>query len=102
MAFPTKQFNPAENNQKPEDMKNNMNLHFEVFNEIKVNTDEAHPLYKYLRRNSSLYIEKSDKCKPIPWNFAKFLVDREGSVIHYYRPNHSIAKIEADFIDLLD
>ena len=102
MAFPTKQFNPAENNQKPEDMKENMKLDFEVFKEIKVNTDDAHPLYKYLRRNSSLYVESSGLCKPIPWNFAKFLVDRDGKVVKYYRPNHNIAKIEADFVDLLD
>lgn len=57
---------------------------FQMFSKIEVNGVDCHPLYKYLRSNSALHDPKSKKSKEVPWNFAKFLVDKEGTVIGYY------------------
>jgi glutathione peroxidase len=47
-----------------------------MFSKIEVNGEKTHPLYMFLRRNSELYDPKTDTAKVIPWNFAKFLVNR--------------------------
>ena len=47
------------------------NTKFPRFGKIKVNGKEADPLYVYL---------KEQKPGRIEWNFAKFLIDREGNV----------------------
>lgn len=48
------------------------NTKFPRFGKIKVNGKEADPLYVYL---------KEQKPGRIEWNFAKFLIDREGNVV---------------------
>ncbi len=42
---------------------------------IKVNGDETHPVYQFLRGSTQV--------SRIDWNFAKFLVDRRGNVRHF-------------------
>ena len=70
-----------------------------MFSKVEVNGDNCHPLYKYLRRNSSLHDEKTGQTKEIPWNFGKFLVNSEGKVIEYYPsdvyPNTFRGRIES-------
>ena len=48
------------------------NTKFPRFGKIKVNGKDAEPLYVYL---------KQQKPGRIEWNFAKFLIDREGNVV---------------------
>ena len=48
------------------------NTKFPRFGKIKVNGKEADPLYVYLMEQKPGRIE---------WNFAKFLIDREGNVV---------------------
>ena len=48
------------------------NTKFPRFGKIKVNGKEADPLYVYLKEQRPGRIE---------WNFAKFLIDREGNVV---------------------
>ena len=48
------------------------NTKFPRFGKIKVNGKEADPLYVYL---------KEQKPGRIEWNFAKFMIDREGNVV---------------------
>ena len=49
---------------------------FPMMSKVKVNGDEAHPLFQYLKKQAGV--------KSIPWNFAKFLIDGEGKVIKFY------------------
>lgn len=53
------------------------NASFPQFHKIKVNGKEADPLYVYL---------KQQKKGRISWNFAKFLVNREGEVVDRFSP----------------
>ena len=48
------------------------NTKFPRFGKIKVNGKDAEPLYVYL---------KEQKPGRIEWNFAKFLIDKEGNVV---------------------
>ena len=48
------------------------NTKFPRFGKIKVNGKDAEPLYVYL---------KQQKPGRIEWNFAKFLIDKEGNVV---------------------
>ena len=51
-----------------------------------MNGADANPVYQFLRRHSSLYDEDKRVASEIPWNFAKFLVDRDGHVVEYFEP----------------
>ena len=39
--------------------------------------------------------------KGIPWNFAKFLLDKDGKVVKYYVPETAAIKIKPDIQELL-
>ena len=53
------------------------NTKFPRFEKIKVNGKDAAPLYVYL---------KEQKPGRIQWNFAKFLIDKEGNVVERFAP----------------
>ena len=53
---------------------------------VEVNGPNTCEVYKYLRGNSSLNIKGSNDIREIPWNFAKFLADRNGIVVSYHNP----------------
>lgn len=55
-----------------------------MFSKIDVNGPNALPIFNFLKENSPLNNE--GKVEDIPWNFAKFVVDRNGKVIKYYHP----------------
>ena len=58
---------------------------FWISEKIAVNGKDTHPVYAYLRENSSLK-DAEDKVGEIPWNYAKFLVDSNGKVIKFALP----------------
>jgi glutathione peroxidase-family protein len=59
-------------------------------------------LYKFLKRNSPLFVPQYGGAGHIKEHYAKFLCNRYGEVKHYYNPNVEIAVIEADIRKLLD
>ncbi len=63
----------------------NFNIQFPQFDKIEVNGENAHPLYVWLKRGDD-----------IKWNFTKFLVSRDGKILHRYEPRDKISDIEAD------
>lgn len=56
---------------------------------IEVNGENASPLYKFLKEQKGGLFGDS-----IKWNFAKFLVDKEGNVVDRYAPTTSPLEIE--------
>lgn len=91
---------------------------FPQFAKIKVNGEDAEPLFTWLKdeapaeaskgfkaKMSALlfkFISKTTKNKnDIKWNFTKFLVDREGKVIKRYAPTVKPEEIEQDILKLL-
>jgi glutathione peroxidase len=68
---------------------------FPLFAKIDVNGPDAHPLYRYLKRERTGWLG----LERISWNFTKFLVDREGRVRARFgsrmRPERLAGPVEA-------
>lgn len=48
----------------------------DLYSKIEVNGDNAHPLYKFLKKEG-----KGTFFDAIKWNFTKFLINRQGKVV---------------------
>ena len=70
---------------------------FPMFSKIKVNGGDAHPLYKFLKEEKPGIFG----LESIKWNFAKFLVDRAGTVVKRYGSRDTPEEIEKDLVTLI-
>ncbi|TNC42883.1 glutathione peroxidase [Mumia zhuanghuii] len=99
LGFPCDQFR----NQEPGDeaeIKEFCSLTYDVtfpmFSKVDVNGPDAHPLYRWLRDQKSGVL--GDRIK---WNFTKFLIDADGSVVDRYAPTTKPEDIADDIEKLL-
>ncbi|WP_423188745.1 glutathione peroxidase [Alkalibacterium sp. f15] len=97
LGFPSNQFL----NQEPLDSEGiqsfcqmNYNVTFPLFEKIKVNGKNAHPLYKYLIANTDN--------KKIKWNFTKFIVTPHEEKIISFAPKISPEKVKEELNILID
>ena len=74
---------------------------YPIFAKIEVNGPNAHEVYQYLRMNSVLYDQNAGHASEIPWNFAKFLVNSEGKVVHYWPPQQGLKQVQMDLEKLI-
>ncbi|MGF0071512.1 glutathione peroxidase [Streptococcus orisratti] len=74
----------------------NYQTSFPRFAKIKVNGKEADPLYDWLKSEKSGLLGKR-----IEWNFAKFLIDREGNVVQRFSSKSEPEKMVVDIEALL-
>jgi len=74
---------------------------FPLFSKIEVNGPECHEVYKFLRTQSDLRDQKTDTVKEIPWNFSKFLLDRNGIVMGFYPPTVKPSELAPEIEKLL-
>jgi glutathione peroxidase len=84
VAVPCNQFGaqePGSNEAIQEFCQLNYGLSFPVMGKIDVNGANQHPLYNYLTTQAKGLITDS-----IKWNFTKFLVDKEGTVVERFAP----------------
>ena len=101
LAFPCNQFGaqePGSNEEIREFCDNNFNVSFKIFDKINVNGSNASPLFKHLK-NEAKGVMGSEAIK---WNFTKFLIDNNGSVIKRYSPQTTPDKIDKDLSKILD
>ncbi|GMV30690.1 MAG: glutathione peroxidase [Rhodanobacteraceae bacterium] len=100
LGFPCDQFGHQEPGDADE-IRNfcslNYDVSFPMFAKIDVNGDKAHPLYKWLKSEKSGFLGTEG----IKWNFTKFLVGRDGSVVKRYAPTDTPEKIEKDLASVL-
>lgn len=85
LGFPCNQFgkqDPGSNGEIMEFCQMNYGVSFPMHEKIDVNGDNTHPLFQHLK-NAAPGLLGSRKIK---WNFTKFLVDRDGSVIKRFAP----------------
>ena len=84
LGFPCNQFA----NQEPGDEKSisegcmiNYGISFPMFSKIDVNGENAHPIYKFLKKElTGLFGGR------IKWNFTKFLIDAGGNPVKRFAP----------------
>jgi glutathione peroxidase len=100
LGFPCDQFA----HQEPGDEKEIMqfcsltyDVKFPMFAKVKVNGDDAHPLYKHLKGEQKGFLGTS----AIKWNFTKFLVDKNGTVLKRYGSTDTPESIGKDLEPLL-
>ena len=85
LGFPCNQFGQQEpgNEQAIQQFcQKNYGVKFDMFSKVEVNGDGASPLYKYLTALET----KPKGSGPISWNFEKFLIGRDGTVIARFDP----------------
>lgn len=66
-------------------------VEFPIMDKIDVNGENESPLYTYLKEEQKGMLGSS-----IKWNFTKFLVDKEGTVVKRYAPNINPLKMKKD------
>lgn len=85
LAFPCNQFGaqePGSNEKILEFVTNKFDVNFPMFAKIEVNGDAACDLYKMLKTAQP----DAEGNEDIPWNFTKFLVNRDGAVVARFNP----------------
>jgi glutathione peroxidase len=86
LGFPCNQFGAQEPGTEAEIAQFcelNYGVSFPIFAKIDVNGPNAHPLYKFLKKEQA-GIFGAIGLGAIKWNFTKFLVDRAGNVVGRY------------------
>ena len=96
LAFPSNEFGNQEPGSSAEIeafVRQTKKASFPLFEKVQVNGKGAHPLFVFLKDKFGI--------REIPWNFQKFLVDREGHAVHQYPPQVDPMALEGDLIKLL-
>lgn len=95
LGFPCNQFG----SQEPGDITEIQNfcsltydVTFPLFAKIDVNGSDASPLFQYLKSAAKGLLGS----EAIKWNFTKFLVDRQGTVLGRYAPTTTPESLEKD------
>jgi glutathione peroxidase len=70
----------------------NYGVTFPMFSKVDVNGAGAHPLFKYLTSSKKGLLGS----QAIKWNFTKFLVGRDGTVLERYAPTTKPEDIAED------
>lgn len=92
LAYPCNQFlgqEPGESSEIAGFCEKNYGVSFPLFDKVEVNGDNAHPLFEYLKKQAPGALNST----AIKWNFTKFLVDQQGTVLKRYSPRCSPSKI---------
>jgi glutathione peroxidase len=80
LGFPCNQFRkqePGSATEIAEFCTRNYGVSFPLYSKVEVNGPQAHPLFKHLRQQAPGLLGTS----AIKWNFTKFLVKRDGTVL---------------------
>ena len=85
LGFPANNFGgqePGSNEEIKEFCTMKYKVSFPMFAKISVKGDDIHPLYAFLTSKET----DPDFAGDIPWNFSKFLIDRDGKIIARFSP----------------
>ncbi len=99
LGFPCNQFGKQEPGTEKEISEGcliNYGVSFPMFSKIDVNGDNAHPVYKYLKKEL-----KGFPGSEIKWNFGKFMLDRDGKPFKRFAPTTTPEKLRSDIEKLL-
>jgi glutathione peroxidase len=95
LGFPCNQFGLQEPGSEAE-IRSFCDRHYSVtfplFAKIDVNGPNAHPLYRYLKSAKKGLLGR----ETITWNFTKFLVGKNGTVLRRYGPRRKPESIDKD------
>ena len=121
IGFPCNQFkeqDPAEDSKIEEFCQLNYGVTFQIMKKIDVNGANADPIFEYLKTQApteeykglkakaakTLFktISKSvEKDSDIKWNFTKFLISKDGTIVKRYAPTTEPKDFEKDIEEML-
>lgn len=83
LAFPANNFGNQEPGGNGEIKKfcSGKGVSFDLFSKVSVKGDDQCPLYQYLTKHPN-----KDIAGDVPWNFTKYLVGRDGTVLAKWGP----------------
>jgi glutathione peroxidase len=93
LGFPCNQFGEQEPGSASDIgsfCQKNYGVSFPMFEKIDVNGTDAHPLYRWLKKNARGLLGS----ERIKWNFTKFLLDRQGRVVDRFGSIRKPADLE--------
>ena len=93
LGFPCNQFGGQEPGSSTQicNFVSKYGVTFPMFEKVDVNGLNTHPLYKYLKSQKGELLGND-----IKWNFGKFLVGKDGTVLARYAPTANPLSIEDD------
>jgi len=101
LGFPCDQFAHQEPGDEAE-IRNfcalNYDVSFPMFAKIKVNGPDTHPLYRHLKAARRGILGT----RSIKWNFTKFLVGRDGTILKRYATRVTPEQLESELVAELD
>lgn len=100
LGFPCNQFanqEPGDKDTIAETCLINYGVSFPMFSKVDVNGDNAHPIFKYLRKSLGGLLGNN-----IKWNFTKFLIDAEGNPVKRFAPTTKPKDLKKDIQKLLN
>lgn len=95
LGFPCNQFGQQESGSDTEIAsfcEVNYGVSFPMFAKVKVNGDDSHPLFDFLKQQAPGLLGS----RSIKWNFTKFLVAADGRSVKRYAPRTSPLDLEAE------
>ena len=95
VGFPSNEFgaqDPGSNDDIASFCQLNYGVSFPMMAKVQVNGGQAHPLWKWLKAQAPGLLGTEG----IKWNFTKFLVGRDGTVLKRYAPNDVPEAMRAD------
>lgn len=123
LDFPCNQFGhqaPGTNEEIVSFCDSRYGITFPIFAKLEVNGSNEDPLYTYLKSQKgfggfnpehpltpmlesvlSRTVPDYEQSSDIKWNFTKFLIDREGTVVERFEPTADMAEVEEKIVKLL-
>jgi glutathione peroxidase len=95
LGFPSNEFgaqDPGANDEIASFCEMNYGVNFPMMAKVEVNGAGAHPLYQWLKKAKPGLLGSEG----IKWNFTKFLVGKDGTVLKRYAPQDTPEKIRED------
>lgn len=95
IGFPSNEFggqDPGDNGEIASFCEMNYGVSFPMMGKVEVNGASAHPLWKFLTREARGVLGS----QAVKWNFTKFLVGRDGTVLKRYAPTDTPESLRKD------
>lgn len=95
LGFPSNQFKQEIDSASDaaESCRTTYGVTFPMHDMVQVNGSDAHPLFKLLTEET-----KGITGKAVKWNFTKFLVDKNGTIIKRFAPTTTPLSIEKELV----
>lgn len=91
LGFPANDFlsqEPGSDSEIGEFCQRNYGVSFPMFSKIEVTGNNKAPLYKFLTEKANNGVVDA----AVTWNFQKFLIDKQGHVVTYFKPKTEVTE----------